>query len=549
MNLHSGLVRAALIVLATVLVAIGLGNLGRPLANPDEGRYSEISREMAESGDWITPRLNGVKYLEKPPLQYWASALSLGTFGNHEVAARLYVALAGLATLALTALTAARLASPAIGIATALALVASPYFMAMGGIVTLDMGLTLWTTATLCAFLLAHAPGTDDGARRRWMLAAWAAMALAVLSKGLVGIVIPAAALGLHCLLRRDFSVLGRMEWGYGVTLFFAIAAPWFIAVSYANPEFPEFFFIHEHFARFTGNGHRRTEPAWYFVPILFVGVLPWMFMLPSAVAHGWRVDGLGRGFPALRFAILWTTFVVAFFSASGSKLPAYILPAFPAVALVLGRYLADAPARRLAALLAPIPLVAAALGFLAWRAPGNARDAWVGGMYQAAMPWALAGAAALLVAALAGALLLLRGRRWIALCTVAVGVTLTVDCLEKAFERFAPRQSGAIVAAAMRPLLTAETRLYAVEIYDQTLPFYLGRTLRLVRYVDEFETGLRSEPGRALDSLDAFAEEWGRPGDAMAIMQPGLLETFRARGLAMQVLHQDPRRILIRKP
>ncbi len=549
MNLHSGLIRAALIVLATVMVAIGLDNLGRPLANPDEGRYSEISREMAASGDWITPRLNGIKYFEKPPLQYWASAAALEAFGDNEIAARLYVAFAGLATLAITALTAARLASPAIGVATALALVSSPYFMALGGIVTLDMGLTLWTTATMCAFLLAHAPGTDDGARRRWMLAAWAAMALAVLSKGLVGLVIPAAALGLHCLVRRDFTALGRMEWGYGLTLFFAIAAPWFIAVSYANPEFPEFFFIHEHFTRFTSTEHRRTEPAWYFVPILLAGILPWMVALPAAVSHAWRVDGLGRGFPALRFAILWVVFVVAFFSASGSKLPTYILPAFPALGLVLGRYLAEAPPRRLAACLAPLPFIAAALGWLAWRAPGNAREAWTRALYEDAMGWALGGAGALFATGIVGVVLLARGRRWLGLCAVALGVTIAIDCLEHAYERFAPRQSGAIVAAAMRPLLTPDTRLYAVEIYDQTLPFYLGRTLRLVRYVDEFETGLKSEPARAIESLEAFAEEWGRPGDAMAIMQPGLLENLRARGLAMQVLHQDPRRILVRKP
>ena len=231
------------------------------------------------------------------------------------------------------------------------------------------------------------------------------------------------------------------------------------------------------------------------------------------------------------------------------AKLPTYILPAFPALGLVLGRYLAEAPPRRLAACLAPLPFIAAALGWLAWRAPGNAREAWTRALYEDAMGWALGGAGVLFVTGIVGVVLLARGRRWLGLCAVALGVTIAIDCLEHAYERFAPRQSGAIVAAAMRPLLTPDTRLYAVEIYDQTLPFYLGRTLRLVRYVDEFETGLKSEPARAIESLEAFAEEWGRPGDAMAIMQPGLLENLRARGLAMQVLHQDPRRILVRKP
>src|SRR5690349_12758319 len=149
--------RAAVWILLAVAIVVGIDNLDRPLANPDEGRYSEISREMVASGDWVTPRLNGIKYFEKPPLQYWASAASLAVFGNEEFAARVYVALCGLATLLVVAFTGMRLRSPEAGIASAVALMSSPYFMALGGIVTLDMGLTLWTTATVCAFVLAEA--------------------------------------------------------------------------------------------------------------------------------------------------------------------------------------------------------------------------------------------------------------------------------------------------------------------------------------------------------------------------------------------------------
>ena len=165
-------------LLAVLVVAIGIDNLGRALANPDEGRYSEISREMAATGDWVTPRLNGIKYFEKPPLQYWATALSFELFGESEYSARFYVALCGLLTLLLTAYTASRLGVAAgTGLATALALASSPYFMMMGGVVTLDTGLTWWTTLTLCAYLLAERPGTRPGLRRRWMLVAWAGIA------------------------------------------------------------------------------------------------------------------------------------------------------------------------------------------------------------------------------------------------------------------------------------------------------------------------------------------------------------------------------------
>ena len=539
--------RFALALLVIAAAAVGIDNLDRPLANPDEGRYSEISREMAASGDWITPRLNGIKYFEKPPLQYWASAASFTLLGESEYAARLYTGLAGLATLLLVGFTAARLWGSDEAVAAMVALVSSPYFLALGGIVTLDMGLTLWTTATFCAWMLAE-DAQSQRARRRWMLAAWAAMALAVLSKGLVGIVIPAAALGLACVARRDLTPLARLEWLRGSALFLAIAAPWFVAVSLANPEFARFFFVHEHFERFLTTAHRRTEPWWYFLPILAAGFLPWMFALPAAVAHAWRAEAHVAGPRPLRFALAWSAFVVAFFSLSGSKLPAYILPAFPALALVLGRYLVATPERILARWLWPIPLLGIALALAAWRMPDGARDAWTRELYLQARPWALAGAAALVAGGAIAPVLLARGRRWLGILAVAIGTVLMIDALEDAYEHLAPRQSGLAVAQRMRPLITAQTRLYAVRIYDQTVPFYLGRTLTLVDYVDEFETGLKSEPERHLD-LAAFARDWVRPGEALAIMHPDSYAALQSQGLPMQLLHQDPRRLLVRKP
>jgi 4-amino-4-deoxy-L-arabinose transferase-like glycosyltransferase len=240
---------------------------------------------------------------------------------------------------------------------------------------------------------------------------------------------------------------------------------------------------------------------------------------------------------------------VVVFFSVSGSKLPAYVLPAFPPLALVLGLYLAQAPERRLAWLSLPNIVVAVALAVLAWRLPSQGKDAWTQAMYLDARPWALAGAAVFATISLVVPWLLRRGRRWIALTTVAIGMVLVIDCIEDAYESLAPRQSGAMVAARMRPLLAPDTRLYSVGHYEQTIPFYLGRTMTLVAYVDEFETGLKSEPQRAIATLEAFVPAWERPGEALAIMHPDTFQTFRARGLPMQVLHDDPRRVLVRKP
>jgi 4-amino-4-deoxy-L-arabinose transferase-like glycosyltransferase len=535
-------------VLAALALAVALDNLGRHLANPDEGRYSEISREMAVTGDWVTPRLNGLKYFEKPPLQYWATAFAYKAFGANEYTSRIYVWLCAIATLLIVGYTGARLGNRETGMGAMLALVASPYFMALGGIVTLDMGLTLWTTLTVCGLLLAEISVARPAAQRRWMLVAWVAMALAVLSKGLVGIVFAGAAIFFHIALTREWSILRRMHWALGLPLFLAIAAPWFVLVSRANPEFAHFFFVHEHFQRFFSGIHRREEPGWYFLPIMAIGFLPWMFAMPPAILHAWRSEA-GARFQPLRLALLWSGFVVLFFSISGSKLPAYVLPAFPPLALVLGRYLAEGSTRRLAlwtGLTIPIGLV---LFWAAWNAPMRGNDAWREQMNLAALPWFVTAALLLIAGAVIGTMLLRRGRRWVAIAIVAIANVLVIECLENAYEAFSPRQSGYEVAEKMKPYLKPGTRIYSVNIYDQTIPFYIARTITLVNYHDEFETGMQAEPDRVLWAEDGFDDVWLRPGDALAIMQPGIFERFRAWGVPMQVLHEDPRRVLVRKP
>jgi 4-amino-4-deoxy-L-arabinose transferase-like glycosyltransferase len=429
-----------------------------------------------------------------------------------------------------------------------LVLVSSPYFMALGGIVTLDMGLTLWTTATLVALLLAEHARERPAGQRRWMLAAWAAMALAVLSKGLVGIVFAGAAVFLVMVVNRDLRVLARMRWGWGLAIFLAIAAPWFIAVSLANPEFAHFFFVHEHFERFLTQSHRRVEPWWFFLPILAVGFLPWMFAMPAAIAHAWKSEARAELQP-MRVALLWSATILAFFSISGSKLPAYILPIFPPLALAAGSYLAETSPRKLAPWALLVIPVALALGWAAWRLPLGARDEWTRELYRAAQPWAVAGAAILLAACTATAVLMWRGKRWAAILTVAFAALLLVDCLENAYEELSPRQSGHAVSAKMKPFLAPGTRVYSVGHYDQTVPFYIGRTVTLVNYVDEFETGQKAEPRAWIPRLEDFPAEWQRPGGALAIMQPGAYEKLKASGLPMQVLHDDPRRVLVRKP
>ncbi|MBL0141241.1 MAG: glycosyltransferase family 39 protein [Betaproteobacteria bacterium] len=539
--------RVAAFLIAALALFVGVDNMQRPLAHPDEGRYSEISREMAASGDWITPRLNGIKYFEKPPLQYWASAAAFSLLGESEFTARLYTALCGLLSLVAVGFAARRLAGGDSALLAVGVLLTSPYFLGMGGVVTLDMGLTAWTTVAVCAFLLAVAGRESE--RQRWMLLAWAGMALAVLSKGLIGIVFPAGAIFLHCLVHRDWRLLAKLEWLRGIALFLAIAAPWFILVSIANPEFPQFFFIHEHFERFLTKAHRREQPWWFFWPILFIGFLPWMLALVPAAFEGWRREAGSEAFPWRRFALLWTALVMLFFSASGSKLPAYILPVFPVFALVLGDWIARTPAQKLwksVAVVAPVLVIVIAV---AWGTPERAKDAWTRELYAAARPWIVA-ALAVLAAGLAVAAATLRaGRKWGAVAIIVTACLLFVDLVEDGYEKISPRQSGLQVSEIMKRHLGPGERIYSVGYYDQTIPFYLGRTITLVDYWDEFSPGLKREPGISIPTLDAFEADWMRPGEAMAIIHPDRYEKLSTRGLAMILLHRDERRVLVRKP
>src|SRR3954467_12129234 len=331
--------RVTLAVLILVATA-WFGSLElRGLFVPDEGRYAEIPREMLASGDWITPRLNDLKYFEKPPLQYWMTASSYLLFGEDEWTARLPAALNGFLAILMVWYTGRRLWDIRTGTLSATLLIGSWAYFFAGQYLTLDMTLTACLTFAFCSFLWAQ---RQDGIHRnKWMVAAWLATALAVLSKGLVAVVLPALTLAVYFLVRRDFDVIRRLNPVMGGAVFSAVTLPWFIAVEIRNPEFLHFFFVHEHFERFAESSHHRPGPWWYYIPIMCVGLLPWT---PALLKEG--VDFIREkhnrisGFSPELFCAVWAVVVLLFFSAAQSKLPAYVLPALPAITLAFAKRL-----------------------------------------------------------------------------------------------------------------------------------------------------------------------------------------------------------------
>ena len=524
----------------------------RPLLDPDEGRYAEIPREMLVSGDWIMPRFDGLKYFEKPPLQYWATAAAYRLFGVSEWSSRLWTFSLAFACLPLTYLWTARLYGRASALTALTALALSPYFLIIGHLNLLDAAFTFWLTAAVLGFTLAQTASPGSTPERRWMLLAWAGAALAVLSKGIVVGVLAGGALIVYTLSTRDGAPWRRLHAGLGLVLFAAITVPWFVAVSLRNPSFPRFFFVHEHFARYLTTVHQRVEPWWYFLPLLLVAVLPWAVPLTRALAAEWRersapaanphvtrpVGNAGvtlsaaKPFRPLTFLATYAAVTLVFFSASGSKLAPYILPMMPALAALTGAR-AGAPrqiARHGARIGAAFVLLAAA-GLLVYSARRNSF------VPHEAVDWALAGALAALAAA--GVSLVRRAGELATVLAAALGASLAWQCLLCEYTVIPPTRSARDLVRAVRPLVGAQTPLYSVGQYRETVSPYLGRTLQLVGYEGELQFGLSEEPQRRI-SESQFAARWSAGSSGVAFFDPGVWDSWRRRGLPGRVIAAD---------
>jgi 4-amino-4-deoxy-L-arabinose transferase-like glycosyltransferase len=521
---------AALVLVTALLWFASIEH--RKLVNPDEGRYAEIPREMLASGDWLTPRLNNIKYFEKPPLQYWVTAAAYHAFGFDEWTARLWPSLTGLLGIFAIGFAGWRLFGKESGVAAGLVLLSSVYYVIFANIVTLDMGFSFFLNLVLVAYLMAQrAP--QPGAKTAWMLLAWVAMGLAVLSKGLAGAVLPALALVTYSALQRDFSGWRNLRLASGIPLLLLIAAPWFIGVSVANPEFLQFFFVHEHLQRFTSTVHDRAGPWWYFVPILLVALLPWLWLLGEGVVRAWRYTSAPGVFNVPRFLLAWTVSQFVFFSFSGSKLPAYILPIIPALTLIIGTRIAELDSAQIAKRVVPLALLAGAGYFAGTEIMEAIHHKPVEfDYYEDYSDW-LETAAVVVFAA--GLFLWWQRAKRFAVVAFCLACFVASELMVAGFEQLSPLHSAYGLAQEVKPLLKNDTPLFMLETYNQGLPPYLGRPVTLVAYEDELYFGLQQEPDRWIPSLSEFAAVWRELPEGVAIMPSKTLRKLKAAGLPMQ--------------
>lgn len=330
---HGAWPELLLALLAVVALFSFLGSGG--LNEPDEGRYAEIGREMAEGDSWLIPHLNGIPQFQKPPMIYWATAISLKCFGKNEWAVRLPPALAALGTLLLTWNIALLLFGRREAAIAVLVLLSCLEFFAMARLLTPDMLMTFWITAAL--FCLVKRVRGGGGPLWHWLF--FAAMGLGFMTKGPMALVVPASAAVAWQISSRRSGLAFRVPWVRGMALALALGLWWFVTLALMDSALLSYFAGDELVKRFGSGQHGRGKPWWFFFMVLPAGAFPWTFLLGALFierALAWRRGR--KPSPAGWFLLGWVVPPLLILSFSGSKLPTYILPLFPALALAAAR-------------------------------------------------------------------------------------------------------------------------------------------------------------------------------------------------------------------
>jgi 4-amino-4-deoxy-L-arabinose transferase-like glycosyltransferase len=396
----------ALLPLALMLVCFSSGLSALGLVGPDEPRYAAIARDMARSSDWVTPRLNGQPWFEKPVLYYWGAAAAFRVFGDGEFAMRLPSVLAAL----LSTLACAWAALRAYGLEAArLTLLVLPTTVALTGFSHAAAPDMLFSGFLAAAVVTAAEMLQQPRARIPSQVAFGVSLGAATLAKGPAAVLLAAGATLLWALASRQLTAAFRFLHPACLMAFVLTAVPWYALCAARNPEFVRVFFFEHNLQRYLTPVFQHPQPFWFFVPVALIAVLPWSVLLVPLGMDALRArsEGRWRDSPALFFAC-WALTPILFFSFSESKLPGYILPSIPPLTLLLAATLAErlspggeAPRLWVALVAATFPLLSLPAGYWLGRVLGDsgpaAERAWlellglaaVGGLISALLAWA----------------------------------------------------------------------------------------------------------------------------------------------------------------
>ena len=473
---------------ASLLVLLWqLGSYG--LIDVDEGRYAEVPREMLALNDWLTPRLNFINFFDKPPLLYWGIAITYTIFGVTEFAARLVPALSALLGIVAAYGLGRRMFGPRAGLLSGLVLLTSLMWTVMARAVFTDMIVSSLVFCSLACWWLAMTEAKSSRRKTGWLALFWVGLGLGMLAKGPVAPVLCGGSIFLYLLFAKQWKLLGQMGWIWGVPLFIAVAAPWYIAIAARHPEFNNAFWFEQNFARFTGaiSDVDHAEKPWFLFQFLPAVILPWsVFALPALFTAGkdlWplRTDAQ-RG--AL-FLLCIVAFVMLFFSASESKLVTYILPVVPPLAILIAAYfdhlIETREIPRFALVCGAIFAVALMVGgIVAWFVAPEKLDS------QGATDWVVRVAAlALLCWGLALALALWKRNAGALFGATAGGYALCFMVGMALVSQIATGITTKPLIAQIKPGIGPDTEILAIG-FSQSLPFYTGQRMRVMGTPDE---------------------------------------------------------------
>lgn len=326
-------------ILLGVFYATWIGS--HALFTPDEGRYSEVAREMVATGDYVTPRLNGVAFLDKPALYYWLQASAIQLFGLKEWSLRFWPAFMGVLGALITYLAGNFLFNRRTGFISGLILATCPLYYGAAHYANLDLEVAVLIGNSLLFFLMSTQLPLGKW-RSASLITAYCFAGLAFLTKGLIGIVFPAMVMGSWIIILNRWSIIKRMHLIIGLILFACITTPWYVLAQKANPEFLHFFFVTQQVTRFLTKADFNNKAAWWFyIPIVLAGIFPWsIFIFQSLSKHFKEVWKNRQEHSSQLFLLIWLILIFTFFSIPKSKTVGYILPIFPAIALLIGSYL-----------------------------------------------------------------------------------------------------------------------------------------------------------------------------------------------------------------
>lgn len=587
-----------IVILLTVVLSIFFGyEIGnRPFADPDEGRYVEIPREMVVTGDYVTPRLNGLKYFEKPPLFYWLQAASIKCCGITERSMRFWTAFFAIIGCLSVFGVGVACGSVSVGLISAGILATNFLYYALSHIIILDLVMSVLMSGVLWCFFLVfvarkrkESEESDESdaprllefkpnKRKILIVLMYSLAALACLTKGLVGVVLPGFVGFLWLCFTRNWrwSILRELLYLPGIVAFLAIFLPWHLIVCDRNSDFFHFYFVVEHWLRYTTQIHKRYQPVWYFIPVILCGLLPWSGFCFSAIKNA--IQKMTTGTKATKsikatgaaagaataapthhledtFLLCWIFGIFGFYSFSNSKLIPYILPVFPPMAFITAKMLSkvDTASERNFRIGACINVVLLAL-FAAASIYFKDAVSDVSATFPEVITLVWAFAIILGVGALLLLYLVLFGKNKGIFNSLILYTFLAMNMLwvvNKAapFYQAVKKPSAKDMAEIVRMNFNEKNgdEVYCHKRYQQDFPVYLQRTVGVTDHLGELCFGSKAEKNDRMISSEQLWERWKKNDKRIfVLMSRKEYQKFFLQNIPHILLHFDKNFVVI---